>query len=131
MFYTTISRVATTFLLWLQESVPPLRSYPPVSKSDIGQWTRIRRQPVDLPVAIARRLGTVAAGDFLGAFDRMLVAFGAACSGLGQRPLRGRRQWALGRHTFFGFSGRGRFARLFVSGHGSQLAHAPRGRKRS
>jgi hypothetical protein len=40
MFYTTISRVATIFRLWLQESVPLLRSWVAVNRSEIGQWTR-------------------------------------------------------------------------------------------
>ena len=57
---------------------------------------KIRRQPVDFPVAIAGRLGAAAAADFLRLLAGLPVAFGAARRRLGKRAFRGRRE-----RTFF------------------------------
>jgi len=55
--------------------------------------SEIRRQPVDLPIPVAGRFGSVAARDFLGPVGRLPIAFGAARGGFSERALgRGRQR---------------------------------------
>jgi len=49
--------------------------------------SEIRRQSADFPIAVARRFGTVAAGNFLRALDRVPILLGAARLCLGQGAL--------------------------------------------
>ena len=53
--------------------------------------SKIRRQPVDLPIPVASRFRSVAARDFLWPLGRQAIAFGAAGGGFGKRALGCRR----------------------------------------
>jgi hypothetical protein len=95
-----------------------------------GGVLEIRRQPVDFPVAVARRFGTVAAGNFLRAIDRMPVPLGAACRRLRQGALRSRRERVLGGRAIVGLRKGCGFGRCVGSRHSSQLAQRELGCKR-
>lgn len=69
--------------------------------TDAAQALEIRRQALDLPVAVARRFRAVAPLDFLRAIGRRAVIGGAARRGLGKR--------AFGRRAERSFLDRGLF----------------------
>jgi hypothetical protein len=69
--------------------------------------SEIRRQPIDLPVAVAGRFGSVAARNFLGPVGCIAIPFGASCGSFRERALgRGRLRLFRGRfivcHVAFG-----------------------------
>src|ERR1700727_29842 len=86
--------------------------------------SEIRGQSVDFPIAVARWLGSVAAGNFRGAIGRMAIRLGPACRRLSQGALSRRRQRALGERAILRFRGRGRFGGGVGGRHTFQLAHS-------
>jgi hypothetical protein len=90
---------------------------------------KIRAAAVGFPIAVARRLGTVAASNFLLAIDRMPVALGAARSCLSQRTLGGGRERTLRQSLRINFCRRGRLEGRVGTGHSLHLEQARRGCK--
>ena len=108
----------------VQGSTPAQRPPRPAGRS-----LEIRRPAVDFPIAVARRLGTVAASNFLLAIDRMPVALGAARSCLSQRTLGGWRERTLRPSLRINFCRRGRLEGRVGTGHSLHLEQARRGCK--
>ncbi len=98
--------------------------------TDAAQALKIRRQAVDLPVAVARRFGAVAAADFLRAIGRRAVIGGVARRGLVERAFGGRAKRSfLGRGLFPDILG-GKFRRFRIwRRHDLHLAQPPPGCK--
>jgi hypothetical protein len=65
--------------------------------------SKIRRQPIHFPIAVAGRVAAAAAAGFLGLFGGFAVALGAAGCGFGERAFGGRRQRALVARLALGF----------------------------